>query len=118
MPGHHLRPEFERDGPHAKGRLRQHHQQNEQRQFEWLAGQCALAPGPRRQQHNHQRQGACEIAMHHLAPAFFDVYRGVGKVPLRMRQLCIGFGHADEAIAAGPVRATQSGVGQTRVGTE
>jgi len=118
MPRNHLRPKLEGHRPHAKGGLGDHHQQDKQWQLERLIGQVPLPPGPGRQQHDQQAQGAGEITVGHLAPAFVSFHRGIGKMQLGMGQLRLGLGHADKPVAAGPVRAAEAGVGQAGIGAE
>ncbi|MDT4860192.1 hypothetical protein FQZ97_947380 [compost metagenome] len=67
---------------------------------------------------NEQAEGAGEIAMDHLVPALFRLHRRMGEIGLGVGQLGLALGHADEAVAAGPVRATEAGVGQTGIGAQ
>ncbi|MOA05801.1 hypothetical protein D3C78_1254110 [compost metagenome] len=118
MPGHHLRPQLEGHRPHAERRLGEHHGQQEQRQFQRQAGVTAVHPGPGGQHGNHQPQGPGKVAMDHLVPAFVGFHWGVGEMQLGMGQLGFALGHADETVAAGPVRAAEAGVGQPGVGAQ
>ncbi|MNQ87031.1 hypothetical protein D3C85_1022410 [compost metagenome] len=118
MPGHYLRPELERHRPHAECRLREYHRQQEQRQLHRLPRMPAMRPCASGQGHNQQPQRAGEVAVDHLVPALVGLDRSVREMQFGMGQLGFAFRHADEAIAAGPVRAAEAGVGQAGVGAE
>ncbi|MCY1172350.1 hypothetical protein D9M73_124840 [compost metagenome] len=118
MPGDHLRPELERYRPHAERGLAEDHRQQKQWQLHRLPRMTAMQPRTTGQHRDQHAQRASEVAVDHLVPALVGLDRSVREMQFGMGQLGFAFRHADETVAARPVRAAEAGVGQAGVGAE
>gem|GEM_PF-4081588 len=118
MRGHHLRPELQRDRPHAERRLRNHHAEQQQRQFHRPSRLVAATQGLHRQPEDHQPQGAGKIAMDHLVPALVHLQRCLGEAFGGQRLLVLAHRYGEKTVATRPIRAAEAGMGQPRIGAQ
>ena len=77
-----------------------------------IVGIAALADADHCQGQDDQAKGAGCVAVNHLGPGLEGFYRVIRKAQLRRLQRMITLRHGKKAIAAGPVRAAQAGVGE------
>ena len=78
----------------------------------------ALAPRETGDNNDQQTERAGEIAMHHLLPGFGHRNRALRRCDVGLVDVLGGVVRRELAIAARPVRASQTGVRQTYVGTQ
>jgi hypothetical protein len=112
MRGYDLRPKLKSDGPSTESRLAQNDDQ--QHTHKGSRG-VLLTPTPSNNEYrkNQQQQGACDVPMTHLPPSFSDLNWGIRVPRLSQANIRNGFRHSQEPVAARPIRATQTGVGQS-----
>ena len=106
-------------GPHSQRGLQRHDAEQQGRQGRGSGASGFGAPGVQEDAQNQQAEGAGEIAVDHFLPGLGGLDRAL-RIGLICRQLlmCLIGNTQPVTVAAGPVRAAETGIGKADVSAE